>query len=121
MSGARPLIESPADEYDRRLSERRDAAARQVARLLGWWVAVQVVALTELCVALVYRDRFDIDGAVTVGLIWSVSLPVAVGAVVTTARHWAVLPRASIAAGLAAWGVMLVEVTVAGAIWRLVA
>lgn len=88
-------------------------------RLVGWWVAVQVVALTELVLALVYRDRFDVDAAVTIGLIWSVSLPIAVGAIATTVRHWSVLPRETIAAGLAAWVVMVVEVTVAGAVWLL--
>lgn len=120
MSGTLPLAESPADEYDRRFAERRSAATRLVKRLLAWWAVVQVVAMTELWVALVYRDRFDADAAVTVALIWSVSLPLAVGAVFTTARHWAVLPRDAIATGAAAWIVMLVEVTVAGAIWRLV-
>ena len=120
MSGTVPLTETPADEYERRFAERRSAANRRVTRLVAWWAVAQVVALTELFVALVYRDRFDADAAVTISLIWAVSLPLAVGAVVTTARNWSVLSRDAIAAGAATWIVMLVEVTVAGTIWRLV-
>lgn len=119
MSHAPAFADPPLAEYDGRIAERRAAASRKVMRLVGWWAAVQVVALTELVLALVYRDRFDADAAVTIGLIWSVSLPVALGALATTARHWPVLPRATIAAGLASWGAMIVEATVAGALWTL--
>lgn len=107
---------SPAEEYDRRFAGERDAASRRVRRLAGWWVAVQVVALTELCTSLILRDRFDADAAVTTGLIWAVSIPVAAGALAATMRHWALLPPAAAVAGLAPWGVTLVETTVVAAI-----
>jgi hypothetical protein len=112
---------SPADEYEQRLADERGAAARRVRRLAGWWAAAQVVALTELCTALILRDRFDADAAVTTGLIWAVSIPVAAGALAATLRHWAVLPRSAVLTGLAPWGVTLVETSVVAAVGWLLA
>ena len=108
---ARPA--SPVDELEERLLVRQRAVAREIAWAAGWWLAIQVVAATELAVSLVVLWRLDLDVLVTVGMIWAVSVPFAGGAAVFALCHWPELSRRSAVVGLAPWGVILAEMTVA--------
>lgn len=108
---AKPL--SPADEWEERLLARQRSVTREIACAAGLWLAIQVIAVTELAVALVVLWRLDLDVIVTVGMIWAVSVPFAGGAAVFALWNWPDLSRRSGVVGLAPWGVILAEMTVA--------
>lgn len=88
---AKPL--SPADEWEERLLARQRSVTREIACAAGLWLAIQVIAVTELAVALVVLWRLDLDVLVTVGMIWAVSVPFAGGAAVFALVNWPLLTR----------------------------
>lgn len=108
------LDESPADEYDRRLAERKTGAKRTIRRcfwcwLLGHACAVAVVLLLIVSVAMAANDREDVaffalSGAATTGiaapLLWTVP---AGRAAFVTVRDRSVLSWPWIVYGLAPW------------------
>lgn len=56
MTSPTAPYESPADEYDRRLAERRGGAKRTIHRCFGWWLlghACVIAAVVLLIVSLV--------------------------------------------------------------------
>lgn len=103
----------PIEEYERRLVRQQDVARRQAGCLAAWWIAVQVVAATELVTSLVVLWRIDLDTLVTVGLLWVISVPCAGGAAVVALSNWPMLSRRGRAVGLAPWGAIVAELTVA--------
>lgn len=108
--------ESPADEYERRLAERRAWAMILIARS-GWAVAIAVLPI--LPVALfrhpLGRWLWELDdtsrrlaiGAGAAVLSVACLAPASLAAV-TTVRHWSVLPREWKVLGLFSWVIAMI-------------
>lgn len=116
--------ESPADEYERRLAERREKARRTIARYAKWWLGGQVltVVLGLTGAVLVFLiesapsgDR-DALGWAAMGLFigfavagvftFEVSIVVAVVAL----RDWSLLPRRWVCTAAAIWFSVVSEI-----------
>lgn len=106
--------ESPADEYDRRLAERRGGAKLTIRRCCGWWLlghvcaaAVVPLLLVGIVVAANGKDDlafFAMAGAAVTALATPVLTTIPAGrAAFVAIRHRAVLSWPWIAYGLAPW------------------
>lgn len=100
--------ESPADEYDRRLAERRERVITRLRTLVGLGCLAQLSA--GLCLLAAIAEN-DLDFLIASMICLGVAAALAVASAAVLALSWELASRRSIALGLGPWALLFVEVT----------
>lgn len=103
---------NPADDYDRRRRERRDAAEGWIASLNRWWLTGQLAMIALFCASLLPLGRAAGTPLVLAEATWGLSLFAAGGSAGVALWSWSSLSRFWSVVGLAPWAIMMMEVTV---------